>query len=523
VPASAATFVVPADRVLVQQAPAIVVATALSSRVEVTSDDEVVTITTFSLGEVLKGNVGEDPFEVREPGGVLDDRIAAVHGAPRFNEGDEYLLFLMRTGDSWFSVRDLALGKFSFATDAMGRRLAIRDETEINGWSADGQRHSERRREAAGFMRFIRATVAGGPAREDYFVPRDPLIAVGNSATSDGFLPLVTGAFSATSYTMDFGGGRGARWNVFPSAVAFNSVGTEPGAPGGGVTAINAAFAAWNNEPNSNVNLVYSGTGSSSAGIGATDGVNSISFERNLTAHGVPRFSCSGNSYSGTLGLGGITNASGTHTGPNSEVFFTAREGDVEMNQGIANCTLLFNNGDFNSAVTHEVGHSLGFRHSDQSRDSSGPCGGNLECSTTAIMKSFISSGLNATLQPWDRNAVAAVYPGASGGGTITLPPITFTDDPLVARQTVIKAVHLAELRNRVNVLRSAAGLPSASWTDPASPGVVVKAVHVLELRNAVDPALSALGRVAGGWTDALGPGVVIKAVHFQEIRNRVK
>ena len=32
-----------------------------------------------------------------------------------------------------------------------------------------------------------------------------------------------------------------------------------------------------------------------------------------------------------------------------TETFVTTLEGDVEMNQGIANCSLLFNNGDWNS------------------------------------------------------------------------------------------------------------------------------------------------------------------------------
>jgi hypothetical protein len=100
------------------------------------------------------------------------------------------------------------------------------------------------------------------------------------------------------------------------------------------------------------------------------------------------------------------------------------------MNRGIANCTLLFNNGDFNSAVTHEVGHTLGFRHSDQTRNSGAACttDPSLECSSTAIMKSFITTGLNAALQTWDQHAVQAVYPGnvcAPGPPACTAPAIT--------------------------------------------------------------------------------------------------
>src|SRR5437764_11309248 len=99
------------------------------------------------------------------------------------------------------------------------------------------------------------------------------------------------------------------------------------------------------------------------------------------------------------------------------------------MNRGIANCTTLFNSGDFNSAVTHELGHTLGFRHADQTRDGSSACSSDpsLECSTAAIMKSFITTGINAALQAWDQHAVQAVYPGnvCAPGSGCTAPAIT--------------------------------------------------------------------------------------------------
>jgi hypothetical protein len=49
---------------------------------------------------------------------------------------------------------------------------------------------------------------------------------------------------------------------------------------------------------------------------------------------------------------------------------------------------------------------------------------------------------------------------------------ILFTDDPVVARSTVIKAVHLTELRTAVNAVRAAAGLSPATFTDTIVSGV---------------------------------------------------
>lgn len=100
---------------------------------------------------------------------------------------------------------------------------------------------------------------------------------------------------------------------------------------------------------------------------------------------------------------------------------------------------------------------------------------------------------------------------------------IVFTDDPLVARSTVVEAVHLTELRTAVNAVRAAAGLSAATFTDSAPAGVRIKAVHVTEMRSALDAALTPLGFSAGGYTDAAPTGLPVKAVHFQELRNRVK
>jgi len=443
--AQAATFVVPPDRELVQRADAIVIGTAVMSYGQFTKDGGIETVTKISVEDVIKGAVPSESINVVEPGGAVGNIASVIAGSPRFEEGRRFLLFLKKTGADRWSVTDLVLGKFSFTTDTSGQhRLLARDASEIVGWDPDLKEHREHVREAEKFLQFIRAEVAARPASEDYFLE----FTEARPARSTRSLSAVVNAtFTATSYTMFISGSQGARWNVFPNAVTFFSGATgEPGAPGGGTTAVQAGINAWVNDPNSNVNYVYGGTdnGTHTQGLHAADGANTVLFERDLSSWGVAPFTCTSNSYSGTLGLGGVTSASGTHT-LNGETFATTKEGDVEMNRGLANCTLLFNNGDFNSAVTHELGHTLGFRHADQTRDSNGPCSNDpsLECSNQAIMKSFISQGLNASLQAWDQHAVDAVYPGAPApppctGPTITTPPQSTT---ITAGQTVTLSV----------------------------------------------------------------------------------
>jgi RHS repeat-associated protein len=101
-------------------------------------------------------------------------------------------------------------------------------------------------------------------------------------------------------------------------------------------------------------------------------------------------------------------------------------------------------------------------------------------------------------------------------------PPI-FTDDPLVPGVTLIKAVHINELRTAVNQARAHASLPAATWAETVSVGGLIKAQHIVELRARLDEARAALGLPVASYTDpSLSAGIIVKAVHIQQLRQRV-
>jgi hypothetical protein len=426
--AGATTFVVPSDRDLLHRSELIVVATAINSYSQRSPMGGIETVTPMSIEEVIKGKAPAR-LNIYEPGGELNGMVTVIPGVPRFESGQRALLLLRETGPDRYSVTELVLGKFRFARDLTGRDVLVRDEDEIVGWDPSGQVHREGRRDAGKFLQFVRDEARGVRAEQNYLAPVRPLSSlsvpstgsVAATSTSAPVLAAATG-FTATSYTMVIGGSMGSRWKVFPNAVTFYSGASgEPGAPGNGATAVTTGIASWDNDCSSNVNYVYGGTDSThTGGLHTPDGRNTVLFERDLSSWGVSPFSCSGSGYSGTLGLGGITQASGTNT-VGSETFVTTSEADVEMNRGLANCSLLLNSGEFNSGVAHELGHTLGFRHADQDRNSSGACtaSAGLECSSSAIMTAFVTRGLNAALQQWDVHAVSSVYPG----GTCSPPP----------------------------------------------------------------------------------------------------
>ena len=142
---------------------------------------------------------------------------------------------------------------------------------------------------------------------------------------------------------------------------------------------------------------------------------------------------------------------------------------------------------------------------------------------TTSL--SFTDSSLSSTTTYIYRvRAVDATGNYSDFSNTDIATTVVFTDDPLVAGTTLVKAAHITELRAAVNAVRAAAGLSAATWTDSSLTSVEIKAVHISELRSALDAARSALGLSTGGYTDSLTPGsTIVKAVHITELRDRVK
>jgi hypothetical protein len=502
---SAATFAVRPDRELIRRSDATVIATALTSYSILNEAGGIETVTSISVEEVIKGDLAGSTVNVIEPGGVYDGKAMLLAGVPRFVEGRRMLLFLMKTGKDRWSVLDLVIGKFTFADDRLGQKLLVRDEDEIEGVDSNLQPHREIRRSAERFLGFVRAEAHGRRGAADYAVPSAEMTqptlapALGHpTATGTALQPApLVAPYTATSYTMTISGSLGSRWNVFPSAVSFYRGTTqEPGAPGGGVTAIQNAAASWDNDCPSNVNYVYAGVddGTHTQGLHATDGRNTVLYERDLSSWGVPPFTCSANGYSGTLGIGGITSASGSNA-VSGETFVTTTEADVEMNRGLANCTLLFSNGDFNSAVTHEVGHTLGLRHADQNRASNGACSSDpsLECASSAIMTAFVTPGVNAALQTWDQHAVQAVYPGGSCGLRKT--PSDFNGDrksDLILQSSVSRAIVVWLMSGAHPAVSAQIDIPPSGWLAVAAGDIDGDGFADLIIRNSATGTIDA-------------------------------
>lgn len=108
---------------------------------------------------------------------------------------------------------------------------------------------------------------------------------------------------------------------------------------------------------------------------------------------------------------------------------------------------------------------------------------------------------------------------------TVTVtPPQPFTDPTLTPGVSQVRAVHVLELRTRIDAVRATHGLSPYLWTDGALSGVAIKRTHLVELRAALDAAYIAAGATAPTYTDPdiLSFSTPIRAAHITELRSAV-
>ncbi|HVG23896.1 MAG TPA: M57 family metalloprotease, partial [Thermoanaerobaculia bacterium] len=388
-PAVAATYIVPRDAEMIQKADDIVIATGVSSVSERDARGGIVTRNTLRIEETLKGprQAGQE-LVVTELGGVVGDAAKFIAGAPQYQPGVRYLLFTSANRDLEPTTFGMALGQFHLVNG-----LAVR--TGIHGFSQNLDEHVEQVRDAQRFGAYIRAVLGERRAPVDYFIEdvEQQLVAEAKIGTN---------AFTPTSYLMQ-SNGRGFRWSS-PSA-AWVRNGTSTGAADSS-SAISVGFGQWNS---AGAGIAYSLSGtdaSATGGLSRDDAKNAILF-------GDPNNEI--DEATGVAGIGGISNASSGKV--DGIDYWLTREADLVM------AAISFSQGCMNVVMTHELGHTLGFRHSN-SAEGGTTCGSTAECTSDAIMNASVTCSVASNLRPYDINAANSVY-GSNTAPACTPPSIT--------------------------------------------------------------------------------------------------
>jgi hypothetical protein len=128
------------------------------------------TVTTFDVVESMKGGLSPQ-VSVRVPGGRVGHLTATVDGTPKFNSGDDVVMFLERSPAGSFSVAGWVEGTFRIAVDPRTHRENVtQDSSSFAVFDAETrtfQTDGIRRMPMEQFHARVVAAIAAGTARAE--------------------------------------------------------------------------------------------------------------------------------------------------------------------------------------------------------------------------------------------------------------------------------------------------------------------------------------------------------------------
>jgi len=418
VPVTATTFLIPSDEEAIAAAGGIVTG-AVEGSYPREAHSWVETVYQIRVQRVLKGEFrAAELIDVVSPGGWYGDHGTIAEGAAQFVQG-EHVLLLLRRHEGQLEPLDFALGKFRFVTAETGERLLLRDLENAAAFDSSGKPHTEKVRREQEFIRFIEDRVTGqrrSKAGDDYLIDVSSVGFPRSEIERAGGVRAEIDPWTGPSYGKAFACPDEAFGCTPPNLHSLRFPGTSPsvtmkrtnalsGAGDGGESLVIAGLAAWTNDCGSAITLTYGGTTSLTKTSDTNHTTSTIEFND-------PRGELSS-------GLAGFTTSqfSGPVQSFDGQLWWVIDDSDIVINNNITGASI-----SRQSVMTHEIGHAIGFRHSNGTPTNPDTnlhvCNSsNEECviTPTAIMYQQVDgAGFGTTLQPYDVHAVGALYAGGS-------------------------------------------------------------------------------------------------------------
>ena len=398
--ALATTAVVPRDDEMVVESRAIVTGrvTGLSTAVDANTD-LVYTYIRLEVNTVLKGKITEREIVLKELGGETRDRGTMIFGMPRFENGQDVLVYLNTWPDGSLRVHQGFLGKFNIKRDPSNGRAFVERQSECeSAVIMAGSGNGTNRSELDAYMQMVDSLMQANRKKilafDQTYYADVPLLAQPNEFQSNGLGTEMTPLWAFLSPTSP------ARWfepdSNQPVVFFVNPTGT----PSFMQIAddVQSAMNAWSNAGGS-LRVTYGGA-TGGCGVQVADGLNTISFN-NCDNYFAVSQGCAG-----LLAVSGIVRYLPNQTKTiGSTRYGKAVEANMSFNPyALCNFT---NRCQLQEVLTHEMGHALGLGHSADSY---------------ATMSAYVHfDNRCASLTPDDVQGITSIYPGGSGGSRLSI------------------------------------------------------------------------------------------------------
>lgn len=407
--ALATTAIVPRDAEMVVESRAIVTGRVIGLTTVADANTELVyTYIRLEVSTVLKGMIDEREIVLKELGGETPDRGTQICGMPRFERGQEVFLYLNTWPDGALRVHQGFLGKFNISRDPSTGRVFVERQGEGENVviMAGSANNGTNRSELGAYTQLVDGMIEANRERMREFEQRYysdvPMLAQPNE-----FGSLVPGELTPQWVVLN--PNSPARWFEPDSNQPVVFYVNPTGAPSFLQLQddMQAAMNAWSGAGGS-IRVTYGGT-TAGCGVQVADGINTISFN-NCDNYFVASQGCAG-----LLAVSGIVRYIPTQTkNIGGTTYGKAVEANMSFNPyALCNYT---NRCEIQEVATHEMGHALGLGHSSD---------------PTATMAPYAHfDNRCASLTPDDVRGVTSIYPGPSGGGSLS---ITTSDLPIAS------------------------------------------------------------------------------------------
>jgi hypothetical protein len=426
-PVVASTVLFQSDAQLLARSARVVHARVLNLRTErgTNSAGRIYTVTTLEVLEDFTGQVPER-LEVWELGGALGDQILYVGGQVQYRVGQEVLVCLERGPQGW---RSMAMGFSKFdvvrtSSDDGTLRRNVQDTAIVGGAAPPRERTlAEFRQLAAQVLR---------------------------RASQRAAAPLPSPAVSVSQPYTHLGE-RGWRWrdaDADTPVIFYKNALRPPPLPGDAVPEMQKALAAWTNPLSGSIILQYGGTTVEPSVSGNFTSIpprsGLVSFEDPNDDVPAPVLAIGGGTVSYQTG--------GTINGKTYDGFESA----FVIVQNAADMPPAFKESlDFSRILTHEMGHAIGFDHTQTDGSVPNPVANIMYASCC-----YPESPVPPALGPDDLAGLRAVYPSTQSGGP------TMTLDKTSLRFGAVSSANAFSSSTAPQAVRlTQSGAGSVSWT----------------------------------------------------------